>query len=83
MYVAAWQVAGPVGQEPSALPPPHWPGILDALVMVGLPAAVLLLYLLALRFVPAVSLWEYRQDRLLRVEREFVRTKVAVIAKPS
>jgi hypothetical protein len=30
-----------------------------------------------------VSLWEYRQDHLLRVEREFVRTKVAVIAKPS
>jgi hypothetical protein len=83
MYVAAWQVAGPVGQEPGELPSLLWPGLLDVLVMLGLPAAALLLYLLALRLVPAVSLWEYRQGRLLRVEREFVRARVAVIAKPS
>jgi hypothetical protein len=83
MYVAAWQVAGPIGQAPGELPPLRWPGLLDALVLVGLPAAVLLLYLLALRLVPAVSLWEYRQGRLLRVEQQFGRTRVAVIAKPS
>ncbi|HLH24413.1 MAG TPA: hypothetical protein VK066_17970 [Chloroflexota bacterium] len=83
MYVAAWQVAGPVGQGQGDLPPMHLPGLLDVLVVLGMPAAVLLLYLLALRLVPAVSLWEYRRDRLLRVEREYIRTKVAVIAKPS
>jgi hypothetical protein len=83
LYVAAWQMAGPIGAAPDALPPFPAPGLLDALVMVGLPAAVLLLYLLALRLVPAISLWEYRQGRMLRVERAFGRTRVAVIAKPS
>jgi hypothetical protein len=83
IYVAAWQVAGPVGQELGDVPPMQWPGLLDVLVLVGLPAAVLLLYLLALRLWPVVALWEYRLLRLLRVERRLVRKKVTVIAKPS
>jgi hypothetical protein len=83
MYVAAWQVAGPVGQEPGDVPAVQLPGLLDVLVLVGLPAAVLLVYLLALRLWPVVSRWDYRLGRLLRVEREFVRKKVTVIAKPS
>ncbi|HEY7064806.1 MAG TPA: hypothetical protein VII06_25255 [Chloroflexota bacterium] len=83
MYVAAWQVAGPVGPRPAALPAPRFPDLVDALIVVGLPAAAVLLYLLALRWAPAISLWEYRWDRLLRVEREYLKARVTVIGKPS
>jgi hypothetical protein len=50
--------------------------------MVGAPAAVLFAYLLALRIVPAICLWEYKAALLLRVHRPYAKVQVAVIAKP-
>jgi hypothetical protein len=77
-------VAGPVRDRleavPQALP---LPGLADVLVLVGVPAAVLLLVVLLLRRLPAISTWEAREAALLRRERPFVRTRVAVIGKPS
>ncbi|MGH2356296.1 MAG: hypothetical protein ACRDI2_04860 [Chloroflexota bacterium] len=88
IYVAAWSVAGPVhvGEIPEPLPPlppAQYPGLLDVLIMLGGPAAVLLLYVLALRLAPPVSLWERNLGRLLRTERPYVKTELAVVAKPS
>jgi molybdopterin-containing oxidoreductase family membrane subunit len=82
IYVAAWSVAGPVGQHVEHLPPTQYPGLFDVLVMLGAPAAVALVCLVALRWLPAVSLWEYKAGLLLRAEQPYVKTKVAVIAKP-
>ncbi|MBI4491339.1 MAG: hypothetical protein HY690_00900 [Chloroflexi bacterium] len=82
IYVAAWSVAGPVGQHLEHLPPAQLPGPLDVLVVLGALAAVGLLYLLALRLVPGVSLWEYKNALLLRTEQPYLKTEVAVIAKP-
>jgi molybdopterin-containing oxidoreductase family membrane subunit len=84
IYVAAWSVAGPVGQGLRAeeLPALQLPSLLDGLVVVGMLAAVGLLYLLAQRLLPPVSLWEYKQAQLLTVERPYLRTAMAVIAKP-
>jgi hypothetical protein len=50
--------------------------------MVGAPAAVALLYLLALRVIPPVGIWEYKLRLLLRAERPFLATEVTVLAKP-
>ncbi len=83
IYVAAWSVAGPPRPELDQVPAAQWPGLPEVLVLLGMPAAALLLYLLALRLLPAVSLWEYRAGALLEVERPYLKTRVPVIAKPS
>jgi hypothetical protein len=82
IYVAAWSVAGPVGEPLAPLPPTQYPGPLDVLIVLGSLAAVGLLYLLALRLLPAVSLWEYKTGLLLSGERPYLKTAVAIIAKP-
>jgi hypothetical protein len=64
------------------LPATRYPGEADVAVIVGALAAVGLLYLIATRFLPPVSIWEYKNGLLLTVEREFIRSKVAVVAKP-
>jgi molybdopterin-containing oxidoreductase family membrane subunit len=64
------------------LPPIAPPSPADALIVLGLPAAVILLYLLTLRLLPALSIWEHRADRLLRTERPYLKTAVAIIARP-
>lgn len=85
IYVASWSVAGPVGQHmdlahvPAA---PQLPGALDLAILVGGIAAALLTYLVALRFVPPISIWEYKTALLLKIERPYFKTEVAVIAKP-
>jgi hypothetical protein len=82
IYVAAWSVAGPAGEHLEHLPPTQYPGLVDVLVLLGMPAAVGLLYLLALRLVPPISLWEYKTGLLLKVERPYLKTAVTVVAKP-
>jgi hypothetical protein len=65
------------------LPPTHWPGPLDLLIVLGGTAAVGLFYLLALRLVPPVSLWELRSGERLAVERRYLDIEVDVVARPS
>jgi molybdopterin-containing oxidoreductase family membrane subunit len=56
VYVLAWSVAGPVRERldgvPATLP---GPGLAELLIAVGLPAAALLLIVVALRVVPTVD----------------------------
>lgn len=82
IYVASWSVAGPVGQHFEHAPPAVIPGSLDLAVMVGAIAAFGVVYLLALRIVPAIGLWELKSGLLLKVERPYLKTEVAVVAKP-
>jgi hypothetical protein len=82
IYVASWSVAGPVGQHFEHAPPAVFPTLSDILIILGAPAAVALFYLLALRLVPPISLWEYKTGLLLSLERPYLKTAVAVIAKP-
>ena len=81
--LAAWSVVGPVRDRlddiPARLPTPD---LLDITILVGLPAAAVLVYLLALRVLPAVPGWELGERRLLHVERPFGRTRVLVVGKP-
>ena len=84
IYVASWSVAGPVGQhlDVAHMPAIQLPGPLDLAILVGGVSAVLFTYLLALRFVPPVSIWEYKTALMLKIERPYMRTEVAVVAKP-
>src|SRR5581483_5565939 len=61
IYVSSWSVAGPLGPTVvQTIPTTQYPGIHDLLIMIGAPAAVALLLLLALRVIPPVSIWEYK-----------------------
>jgi len=86
IYAASWLVSGlppnPPEMEPGHLPPVYVPALPEILVIVGALAAVGALYLLATRLVPAMSMWETQYGLLLKVEEPFMRTEIAVVAKP-
>jgi hypothetical protein len=83
IYVASWSVAGPPGIHAlEHVPGPYLPALPEVLLVVGAVAAVGALYLLALRLVPGVSIWETQYGLLLKVEQPYMRTEVAVVAKP-
>jgi hypothetical protein len=82
IYVAAWSVAGPVGHEISVMPPVNWATALDLGVIVGAISGMIFLCLVMLKIVPPISIWETKTALLYTVERRYVRTEVAVVAKP-
>jgi hypothetical protein len=82
IYSAAWSVSGPVNQHLEHPPAAVFPGGAEILVIVGAIAAVGVLYLLALRVVPPISIWEFKNGLLLRIEVPYLRRDVAVVAKP-
>ena len=85
IYGTAWDPNYKVGDhlDVTHLPTLHFPGILEILVCVGAIAAVLALYVLALRRFPVISLWEYRFGWLLMIERPLHRLRAIAIAKPN
>jgi hypothetical protein len=80
IYVPAWFLAGPVRPR-FDVPPAQAPNAWDVLIVLGVPAAAVLLFLLALRFIPPISIWEHQRDLLLRVERPVLKTSMPVIAR--
>lgn len=82
IYLASWSVAGPVGVRWEHAPATYYPGPLEGLVVVGALAAVVCLYLLALRIIPPISIWEFKTSLMLKVERRYLASEVAVVAKP-
>lgn len=85
IYVASWSVAGPVALHPPVpplVPPTQYPTGIDALIFLGTLGAIGFLYLLALRVIPAISLWEYKSLLLFVVERRYAKAEVRVVAKP-
>jgi len=82
IYLASWTISAPVGTHIAVWPEIRPPGIGDIAIVVGAIAAVFCLYLLVLRIIPPISLWEYKQALLLRAERAYMKTEVAVVAKP-
>jgi molybdopterin-containing oxidoreductase family membrane subunit len=82
LFVAAYSIPDPFAAPPIDVPPTHFPDLADAgIILLGI-AAPALVYVLAWRVVPLLPLWELREGLLLRAIRPFVRTRVAVIAKP-
>lgn len=90
-YVPAWTQQLPLGTPTpgyhlefvAPVPFFRYPNWLDVGVMVGAPAAVAFLYLLALYFLPPISLWEFKLDRMLRFSRPYLKkSEATVVAKP-
>ncbi len=82
LYVPAF-TAAQVSLEPiRQAPPAHLPDGADLMMMIGFPAGAILLYLLASKLVPAISLWQIKELLLLRTTRRYIRAKVISLAKP-
>ncbi len=84
LYVAAYSVPTDAitAHTLEAIPPTHYPDILDLTMMVGAISGALFLTLLAGRLVPIFSVWEIGEGIRLRVVRPFLKSHVTVMGKP-
>ena len=86
VYVAAYSVPG-IGDplvdkhELHAIPKTNLPDIADIFIIIGAISGALLVYMLATRIIPAVSIWEQRESLLYKVQKPFHRAEVTVLAK--
>ncbi|MDP3063574.1 MAG: NrfD/PsrC family molybdoenzyme membrane anchor subunit [Chloroflexota bacterium] len=81
-YVASFSTETLTGIELEHVPQGHPPGAPDILIIVGALAGVALLFLLATRLVPVLSMWEVNEGVRLRVKGTFMGREVAILAKP-
>ena len=82
LYVSAYSIAGVGGASAGQVPSTRFPDVVDVLMMAGAFAGVALIYLLAMKILPAVSIWEMKVGLMLREARRFLRTVVEVVGKP-
>jgi hypothetical protein len=54
----------------------------DIMIIVGLIAGAVLVYMLATRLIPVISIWEMRELKLYQVSGTLVRRKVMILGKP-
>jgi len=50
--------------------------------MLGVIGGVLLLYLMASRIFPILSIWEQRELLMYKIHKKFHRTEVMILGKP-
>lgn len=86
LFVMPWGLTDHVGKENMLpfenIPNFIWPRFEDYLIMPGLIAGAIFVYLLALRFVPQLSLWEMREGIPTRIRRKYLDGEVVIIGKP-
>lgn len=82
IYAGAFGVEDVTTHVVEHVPATRMPDLADVLVFAGAVGGVIFLYLLALRFIPGVSLWELKEGQLLTRHRSLIRSEVVVIGKP-
>lgn len=82
IYAGAFGVEDLTAHFVQHAPPTRLPDLADALVLVGAIGGTCFLYLLAMRIIPAVALWELKEGALLTRTRTLIRSHVLVIGKP-
>lgn len=85
LYVAAYLVAtkSPLREvSPADVPAARLPDFADVFMMAGAIAGAILVYMLAARLIPVVSIWEMKELVLYRVHRVYHRAHVMVLGKP-
>ena len=90
IYVASFNIADafPKGLETlhpeplSVIVNPVLPNAADVLIILGGIGGAIFLYLLAIKFIPALSIWEITEGILYRVRRPYLKTHIMVMGKP-
>ena len=89
LYVATYTVPG-IGDPAvdkhgalamDAIPKANLPDLADIFIIVGVIGGSILVFLLATRIIPSVSIWEQRELLLYKVHKPFHRTEVMVLGK--
>ena len=87
LYVAAYSIPG-IGDpaadkhELHAIPSVVMPELPDILIWIGAIAGSIMVYMLASRLFPPISIWEQKELLLYKVHKPFHRTEVLVLGKP-
>ncbi len=90
IYVASFSIAdarpealGDVHPKPLLeVVKPVLPGFADVFMVVGAIGGAIFLYLLAMKVVPVISMWEIKEGMLYRRTRKFLKTHIMVMGKP-
>ncbi|MFQ5860349.1 MAG: hypothetical protein ACE5IG_02210 [Dehalococcoidia bacterium] len=82
IYVASFSIEDVTAGTLERVPAGHPPDAADILIILGGLAGAILLYLLATRLVPVLSMWEVKEGVHLRVARTFMGREVTMLAKP-
>jgi len=86
LYVAAYSLPG-IGDplidkhELAGIPKAHLPDAADIMVIAGAISGSILVYMLASKVIPVVSIWEQRELLLYKLHKRFHRTEVLVLGK--
>ena len=81
-YVSAFSIEDVSAHALEEVPPAILPGVADVFMVIGAISGAALVFLLATKVFPVISIWEMKELLLLRRYRPFRRTKVIVLAKP-
>ena len=81
MYVSAFSVEDVTGHALEVVPAGQMPQAVDVLIIVGAISGAVLLFLLAIKIVPVISIWEVSEGLHLTRVRTFLGRTVRVIAK--
>ncbi len=80
-FLAAFRAEGdPALVE--VMPPFQWPDLADILIIPGFIGGAVFFYLVALRVVPRLNLWEMKEGLLYRAVRKYLLGQVVVVGKP-
>ena len=83
LFVSSWSVSDLRNQHIlEYVPETVLPEAPDIMIIVGLIAGAVLVYMLATRLIPVISIWEMRELKLYQVSGTLVRRKVMILGKP-
>ncbi|MCI0440382.1 MAG: hypothetical protein L0177_14805 [Chloroflexi bacterium] len=90
LYVAAYSVPEsnpeeftfPVENVSTVVPSANLPDAFDVMILIGVISGSILIYLLASKVIPVVSIWAQRELRIYAAHRPFHRIGVRVLGKP-
>lgn len=82
LYVPALGIEDVTGHALKAVQPAMLPDVLDILIILGGLAGAVLIYLLASRIFPILSIWEVKEGLLYQRVRPLLRSKFLVLGKP-
>ena len=82
VYVTAFSIEDVSGHALKYIPDAQLPNVTDIMVIVGGLSGAALVYLLTMRVIPVVSIWEMRELILLRRVRKLVKLSIVSLGKP-
>lgn len=82
LYVPAFSIEDVTLHALEVAPEANMPGIMDIATVVGLLAGAVLVYMMATRLFPILSIWEIKEGMMLQRKRKFLKTELRSLGKP-